>query len=119
MLWPNLRASGSGVTESERDQENTQMLTYLVMVVVAYLAYRLGNTLWNKSVGSTWYIVPAVIAYSLALWLVLAAGVATRGLALMFALAVWAGLYIGRRYGRPAQPRTREIADEGGGPDAK
>ncbi len=99
-------------------EDELNMLSYLVMVVVAYLAYRLGNMLWNKSVGSTWYIVPAVIAYSLALWLVLAAGVATRGLALMFALAVWAGLYVGRRYGR-SRPRTPEIADEGGGPDAK
>ncbi len=91
------------------------MLNALVMVVVAYLAYRLGNMLWTKSVDSTWYMLPALVAYTLALWLVLAAGVATRGLALMFALAVWAGLYVGRRFGRSPRARAGGTSDEGDG----
>ena len=76
------------------------MLPYLAMLLVAYGGYRLGKTLWVRSVGAGWLIVPALVSYLLAFWLLLAAVAGTRGIALLLAVAVWGGLVLGRRLGR-------------------
>lgn len=75
------------------------MLSYLAMVVAAYGGYVLGKALWVRAVGASWLIVPALLVYLGAFWLLLAATTATRGAALLAWPAVWAGLWLGKRLG--------------------
>lgn len=78
----------------------TTILAYLGMLGLAWAGYFVGKTLWNRSVGTTWLIVPAVLAYMVAFWLVIATSILTRGLVLFFAVAIWAGLWVGKRLAR-------------------
>lgn len=75
-------------------------LAYLGMLGLAGAGYLAGKTLWNRSVGATWLIVPAILAYMIAFWLVLATSILTRGLVLLFGVAIWAGLWLGKRLAR-------------------
>jgi hypothetical protein len=88
------------------------MLVYLIMVLVAYASYRLGKVLWVKAVGRMWYILPALVAYILALWLLLSATLRTHGAALLFAAAIIAGVWVNDRLRRRSQPRSSAAETE-------
>jgi hypothetical protein len=88
------------------------MLFSLIMVLVAYAGYLLGKALWVKAVGRTWYILPAVVAYILALWLLLSATTRTRGAALLFAAAIFAGVWVNDRMRRRSQARSSAAETE-------
>jgi hypothetical protein len=75
-------------------------LAYLGMFGLACAGYLTGKALWNRSVGATWLIVPAILAYMVAFWLAIATSILTRGLVLFFAVAIWAGLWLGKRLAR-------------------
>jgi hypothetical protein len=88
------------------------MLFSLIMVLVAYASYRLGKALWVRAVGRTWYILPALVAYIVALWLLLTATTRTRGGALLFAAAIFAGVWVNDRMRRRSQARSRAAETE-------
>ena len=83
------------------------MATYLGMLVLAYAGYTVGKVLWSRSVGATWLIVPALLAYLLAFWLVLAASILTRGVVLFFGVVIWAGLWVGKMLARRSSRSSR------------
>ena len=88
------------------------LLIYLLFLAVAYVCYRVGKALWVRSVGASWYLLPAIGAYLIALWLLITATVYTRGLATMLAGAVWGGIIVGRRLARPRRREETERQDE-------
>ena len=81
------------------------MLAYLVMPGLAYAGYLAGKALWSRSVGAGWLIVPAFLSYLAAVWLVLAASILTRGVVLILAIVVWAGLWVGKVLARRSAKR--------------
>jgi hypothetical protein len=86
-----------------RDGEAETMATYLAylgMLGLAAAGYFVGKALWNRSVGATWLVIPAILAYMVAFWLAIATSILTRGLVLLFGVAVWGGLWLGKRLAR-------------------
>ncbi len=87
------------------------MLIYLGMLLLSYAGYRIGKLLWVKSVGATWVIVPALLAYLFAFWMLFVATLGTGGAALLPALAVWGGLWVGKYLAqRGERQRRRETS---------
>ena len=82
-------------------------LAYLGMLALACAGYIVGKRLWNQSVGATWLIVPAVLAYMVAFFLAIAASLLTRGLVLLFAVAIGAGLWLGKVLARRSSRSSR------------
>ena len=81
------------------------MLIYIGMLGLAYAAYLAGKALWSRSVGAEWLIIPALLAYLAALWLVLAASILTQGVVLIFAVVAWAGVWVGKLLARRSTRR--------------
>jgi hypothetical protein len=84
------------IASEDGEAEMVSVLAYLGMLGLAYAGYLAGKTLWNRSVGTTWLVVPAVLAYMFAFWLVLAASILTRGLVLVLGVVVGGGLWLGK-----------------------